>query len=180
MAKMTKILDMKKTIFSRNGEHNATFEFGLVPFKGQRTRCRITVDVRLRYDKNERPCFSASARVVCGRSYVMGGQCLDDIYRDSFNMRSNSTFNLIYGLWKRNHLNNINAAVNEEQQKLIDEFIANGNDNDYYKVCDYLKSIGNFSYVIDGEICNYGEKWYYRPISAEDMESINKIFELDM
>ena len=178
---MKERLDVTKTLRNVPGERIATFTFGLVTFRGQRTRCRPTVDVRIRYDNHGRPCFSAGATVMCGRSYVMGGECLDSIYRDSFAMRHNSTFKMIYGLWKRNHLNDLNAAVNEEQQKLVDEFIANGGENfryDYTTVCDYLKSIGKFSYVVDGKTCNYCEGWYYRPISDEDMTAINELFEL--
>jgi hypothetical protein len=178
---MKERLDVTKTIRNVNGELIATFKFGLVTFKGQRTRCRPTVDVRIRYDRCNRPCFSAMAGVMCGRRYVMGGQCLDSIYKDSFGMRHSPTFKTIYGLWERNHLNDMNAAVNDEQQKLVKEFIANGGENfcyDYTKVCDYLKSIGKFSYVVDGRTCNYGERWYYRPISDEDMSAINELFEL--
>ena len=178
---MTEKLNVTKTILKMDREMKATFKFGLVTFKGQRTRCRPIVDVRMRYDRHGRPCFSAMADVVCCRSYVMGGQCLDSIYRDSFGMRHSPTFKMIYGLWKRNHLNDMKAAVNEEQQKLVDEFIANGGEGfryDYTKVCDYLKSIGKFSYVVDGETCNYGEKWYYRPISDEDMTAIKELFEI--
>ena len=178
---MTKRLDVTKTLLKKDGEMKATFKFGLVPFKGQRTRCRPTVEVRMHHDKHGRPCFSAMANVVCCNSYVMGGQCLESIFRDSFGMRFNPTFNMIYGLWKRNHLNDMNSAVNEEQQKLVDEFIANVDRDsryDYTKVCDYLKSIGKFSYVVDGETCNYGEKWYYRPISDKDMTAIKELFEI--
>jgi hypothetical protein len=180
---MTEKLKMTKTIHNVDGELTATFKFGLVTFKGQRTRCRPTVDVRIRYDKYNRPCFSAMADVKCGRSWVMGGQCLDSIYRDSFGMRHSPTFKTIYGLWERNHLNDLKAAVNEEQQKLVDEFVANYPEDyhghpSYTKVCDYLKSIGKFSYVVDGKTCNYGERWYYRPISDEDMAAINELFEL--
>ena len=179
---MTEKLNVTKNLCELHGELRATFTFGLVSFKGQRTRCRPTVDVRLRYDRHGRPCFSAMADVVCGRSYVMGGQCLDSIHRDSFAMRHSPTFKMIYGLWKRNHLNDLNASVNDEQQKFVDEFIvANGGENfryDYTKVCDYLKSIGKFSYVVDGKTCNYGEGWYYRPISDEDMAAIKELFEI--
>lgn len=179
---MTERLDVTKTLRNVVGELKATFKFGLVTFKGQRTRCRPTVDVSLRYDRYRRPCFSAMANVLCGRRYVMGGQCLDSIYRDSFAMRHNPTFNMIYGLWKRNHLNDLNASVNDEQQKFVDKFIAaNGGENfryDYTKVSNYLKSIGKFSYVVDGKTCNYGEGWYYRPISDEDMTAIKELFEI--
>lgn len=180
---MIEKLKVTKTLRNIDGEWIATFKFGLVTFKGQRTRCRPTVDVRIHYDKHGRPCFSAMANVMCGRSWVTGGQCLDSIYRDSFGMRHSPTFKLIYGLWKRNHLNDMKAAVNEEQDKLVDEFVAKHCDdcygcNRYNKICDYLKSIGKFSYVVDGETCNYGEKWYYRSISDEDMTAINELFEL--
>lgn len=178
---MNEKLNVTKTLRNVPGERIATFKFGLVTFRGQRTRCRPTVDVRIRYDNHNRPCFSAMANVMCGRSHIMGGQCLDSIYRDSFAMRHSPTFKMIYGLWERNHLNDLKASVNDEQQKLVDEFVANGGENfryDYTKVCDYLKSIGKFSYVVDGKTCNYGEGWYYRPISDEDMTAINDLFEI--
>ena len=151
------------------------FNFGKVDAMGSGRKINaVEVTMELRPTKNG-PELSVCGDVWNSRhtDIVMGGQCLDELLGlvDSPLMRS------IRGLWKRNHLNAMDAAATDEQRAAVDEYKAecarNRKGYEYDEACAYLKKRNLFEVALpDGTKAKYGHGWYYRPISAEDMESI--------
>jgi hypothetical protein len=110
--------------------------------------------------------FSANSR-------NFGGQCYDIILDDdSLKIIDKEQVKRIIELWKKYHLNNLNAGC-VEQTAAVEEF-KKSNKYDYNAVCEYLKkknlhSIGGYE---------YGTKWLINPLSEKDIlliiETINK------
>lgn len=132
----------------------------------------VTVDVSLKNDIKNRPCFSASACVWNKRHtdcYICG-QCLDEL-----NI-SDPNFIQIKALWKRNHLNDLNAGTERQETAIKDALVSGKIERyDYTKACDYLKSIGLYEDTYEGKPYKYGYGWCYRPISSDDLEQIKSI-----
>lgn len=161
-----------------------TIVFGKFPVTSKRRVNEISVDVEWSDETGHGlPRFS-----VCGHAWnathtdiTMGGQCLDELnefvckYGKSVKMVK--LWKEVYGLWQRNHLNDMVAYANEDQRKAVDECVdLNGGKFDYDKVCDFLKSKGIYYVYVNGNKCGYGEKWYYKPIPEEDVKRIEGIF----
>jgi hypothetical protein len=180
-------------------------EFGKVDYCGNgRKDCPVIVDVELR-EKGGEKTFTISKETkeriytgettpkyyefsVCGTVYnrlktdcYMGGQCLDEIAR----YIKTPLFKEIYTLWKKYHLNSMNAGT-PEQTAAIEEWKKQGNKYDYTKVCEYLKSIGlyevNYTGLSVGKVYNnepykYGHGWLVREIPENDLKRIVEILE---
>lgn len=150
-----------------------TFNFGKIAYINPRRKLNlVTVEMKLIYSADGLPQFTASADVWNAHKtdIVMGGQCLDDLYEIS-ELKNNSLFHTIYGLWKRNHLNNLNAGT-VEQTELVNEWVKKNGQYDYTKVCEYLNSIGKYEVNYNGKRYKYGQDWLYREISDDDLSTI--------
>lgn len=154
-----------------------TFEFGKVDATNSSNKLNlVTLEVELK-DKDGLPVFS-----VCGNVWnskqsdiIIGGQCIDTIYREYKYQLSNLTlYKTIMGLWERNHLNDMNAGT-PEQTEAIRKWEDSGNKYSYTDACEYLKNINLYNVIHEGKPYTYGHKWLYRPISEVDLKTISEL-----
>ena len=147
-------------------------EFGKIKLDGYKKKCNeVTVDLELReHDWGKE--FTCCGYIWNGRrtDCIYGGQCLDTIAK----YINTPLFNEIHRLWKKYHLNGMNAGT-EEQEKAVDEYLANGNRYDYYDVCKYLKSIDLYEVDYNGKPYKYGTSWLHREIPENDLKIIESI-----
>ena len=151
-----------------------TFKYGKIDYSGKgRKAYAVDIEVELREDRFERPVFT-----VCGNIWntkhtdiVCGGQCLDEIAR----YVHNPEFKFWYTMWKKYHLNDMNAGT-PEQEEAIRQWKEAGNKYDYTEACKYLESIGLYEVEYHGIEFNgmykYGHGWLYQPIEQKDLEKI--------
>ena len=150
-----------------------TISFGKHNVNGHESPLEITVDLTLEGGDTERPCFSASAFVCDAQNddCEMGGQCLEEILEEVPDMKDNALYNRIVGLWKRNHLNDMNAGTPKQEAEVKRWLGEEHRRYDYGEVCEHLKSVG----LYEDNGYKYGSSWLYREISAEDLASIKEI-----
>ena len=108
----------------------------------------------------------------------MGGQCLDELVKY---FKGNKTFDFIYDMWNKYHLNGMNAGT-IEQENALKEAVKNGEltsygANNYENTCNYLKSIGLYEVEVDGKPYRYGSGWLVREIPEDDLERIEYFLE---
>lgn len=148
-----------------------TFELGKVDYLNHnRKDCAVEVEIELR-EKDNKVVFSSYGRVWNARhtDIYCGGQCLDEI---KGLLPDNETFNKIYRLWKLYHLNDMHSGT-PSQEKAIREWESCGNDYDYNKACEYLKSIN----LYEDNGYRYGSGWLYEPIPEDDLNLIKELLE---
>lgn len=102
--------------------------------------------------------------------YEGGGQCLDEIAKD---YPKNKEVQLITKLWKKYHLNDMNAGSPKQTEYLK----SLGEYKSYEWACEELKKVGllydkEFS---PDEPYQYGSAWLYREIPKDDLELIKQI-----
>ena len=104
--------------------------------------------------------------------YLGAGQCLDRIAKDYPN---NKEVQLIVKLWRKYHLNDMNAGSPKQT-----EYLATlGEYQSYEWACEELKKV---DLLYDKEFSpdqpyRYGSAWLYRDIPKKDLETIKKIIE---
>lgn len=155
-----------------------TFSFGKHAVNSERKINEITLEIELRENKENKPVFTASADVWNARhtDIVMGGQCLDDLMEY---IGDNELFREIHGLWKRNHLNGLNAGTKEQMECIAthkDEI--NEEDGWYTKELNLLKKYNMDVVEYNGKPYKYGTGWIYRPIPDEDLKRIKELLSL--
>lgn len=157
-----------------------TFNFGKIAYSNPKRKTNlVTVKMELRQNEDGLPCFTASADVWNAHKtdIVMGGQCFDELIKFP-ELKSNKKFRVIYNLWKRNHLNDINAGT-LEQTWLVNDWVEKNGQYDYTKVCEYLKSIGKYEADHNGGKYKYGHGWIYREITEDDLGIITQLLSDD-
>lgn len=120
------------------------------------------VEVELTADNN----FTASGWLKVGRSEY-GGQCLDEM---NVYFNGDETFDTIYKMWKKHHLNDLHAGT-VAQEEALEKAGYTGWANNYKECCDYLESIGLF----DDNGYKFGHGWLKREIPEEDLNTIKKL-----
>jgi len=157
-----------------------TFKFRVSDKK--RLRYTVTVEINLETKENGLPVFTASATVGNGGRYERGGQCFDDIlkYYTFNNPTDYKIFLNIYDIWKRNHLNNLNAGTEKQMTALKNgyESYCSGREitDKFESQCDYLKSIDLYVDILEGGMpYKYGSGWIYRAISEKDLLKIDEL-----
>jgi hypothetical protein len=164
-------------MIGRNDEKRRTIELGKIAFYGDRRINMADVEIALWKDEKGRPVFSACGEIWNSRhtDVVCGGQCFDELKRY---FHANALFQMVEGLWKRNHLNDTNAGT-PEQEKALAEGAASGEltGHDYDADCAYLKKHGLYTVTVDGKPYDYGTSWLYRPIDADDLGHIEDLIE---
>lgn len=143
-----------------------TFDFGKIDFYGKGRKVnKVEVSVELTEDE----CFRVSGEIWNSRhtDIECGGQCLDEIAQY---IKGNETFDKIYKYWKLYHLNDLHAGTQKQEKALNDAGITNWA-NDYYKVCDYLESIG---LLYDGDY-KFGSGWLKYSIPEDDLNDIRSL-----
>ena len=108
----------------------------------------------------------------------MGGQCLDEL---APYFKGNKTFDFLYDMWDKYHLNGMNAGT-IEQEDALKEAVKNGEltsygANNYENTCNYLKSVGLYEVEVDGKPYKYGSGWLVREIPEDDLERIEYFLE---
>ena len=153
-----------------------TISFGKIDLNGKGCKINyVTVEMELKHDKDNKPCFSASVDVWNSRhtDLEMFGQCLDDLVPF---FKDNELYMEIVGLWQRNHLNNLTPGTPEQMRCLAehkDEI--NEDDGWYTKELNLLEKYNLDVVDLDGEPYKYGTKWLTRDISEEDLKAIERI-----
>jgi len=152
-----------------------TFKFGKISYnRAHRHTNAVEVKVELK-DTDNGPVFSAVGAIWNERhtDWTSGGQNLDTIAL----YVHDPIFIKIFGWWLRYHLNGTHAGT-PEQEAAITQWRLEGNQYDYKKVCEYLKSIGLYEVphpVRKGETYKYGHEWLYRPIDEEDLRAMKEL-----
>ena len=151
-----------------------TIKFGKFAIDSKRKVNAVEVEVEFYEDKLERPVFKCMASVWNSKhtDITMGGQCLDSLVPY---LKEDRKFMTIWGLWKRNHLNDMDACANDAQRKAVKEY-RKDKPYDYDKVCEYLKGKGLYEVEVEGKKCKYGHDWYYREIPEADLIKIQALF----
>ena len=114
-----------------------------------------------------------------GTDCVLGGQCLDTIaqYVDD------PVFREIYAIWKRWHLNGMNAGT-PEQEDAVKKWIADGHKYDYDSACAYLAEIGLLTVpfhgvsagrVYNGELYTYGRGWIVNELPQDVVDRVKEL-----
>lgn len=167
-----------------------TFYFGKIRanFAGRKENL-VTVTVELRKCGGEKTPeymeFSAHANVWNRiRSDILyGGQCLDFINEHRDELNDPETWDKIYRLWEKYHLNGMHAGT-PEQEKAVNEWLSMGNEYDYTAACEMLKNRGLYDmpfYGItigkryNGELYKYGHGWVVNEIPADDLKNIENL-----
>ena len=154
------------------------FKFGKVDaYNIGKRNCLVTVEVELKLDREGCEVFTASGNVWNNlkTDIIQGGQCLDDLIKFK-ELKYNKQLLLIHDLWKKYHLNNMNAGTLEQSQALEKWHKENGTRFDYTKDVEYLKSIDLYEVTLkDGSPYKYGHSWLYREIPENDLNIIKTL-----
>lgn len=162
-------------------------DFGKIDFNGcgrKINRVRLSVELRT---NNGIESLSVCGEVWNSRNTdcVTCGQCLDSILPF---FKGNTQFETIYDLWKKYHLNDLNAGTHKQTEALKKQF-GNLSADNYEKHCEYLKSIGLYEdKLAKGETLSYkgkntlkkyayGTGWICYEIPEDDLKKIKNILE---
>jgi hypothetical protein len=130
--------------------------------------------------------FTVSADVWNARhtDIYMGGQCLDTVnerYRDQ--IRNLELWDEVVDLWRKYHLNTMQAGTPEQMKALEDWKRETGHPSwnfDYEGLCEYLKG-RNLYFVPDpenpGKTYEFGTRWLTKEIPEEDRKRMDKLME---
>lgn len=144
--------------------------FGKIDFNNTGKKIN-EVEIEVNYS-NDRLSICGSVWNSKKTDIIAGGQCLDEIKPY---LKNDKKFNYIYLLWKKYHLNDMNAG-SPLQQMFIDELKL---DNyDYEVVCKELEKAGlllDESYIYDDKPYRYGSAWLFKPIPNEIKQYIETI-----
>lgn len=150
------------------------FNFGKIDFYGNGRKINA-VSVEM--------CYEDGRLAICGDIWnahhtdcVSCGQNLDTIRE----YVSDPTFLELYDLWKNWHLNDMHAGT-EKQERIIKNWLDEGNAYNYDEACRVLVSCGMYvdeSYIHNGKPYRYGTAWLKREIPADVEERINNLFNL--
>ena len=155
-------------------------EFGKVDYhnRGKKTNL-VRLELELKNKEGKGYVFTASGEVWQAnmRDIYMSGQCIDSIWNEFANQIEKKALYLeIMNLWKRNHLNDMNAGT-AEQEAAIEQWKKQGNKYEYTAACNYLKSIDLYEVEHNGKPYKYGHAWIYSSISSNDLKRIKEIIE---
>jgi hypothetical protein len=120
-------------------------------YNNGRKCCRADIEFELTDDGR----FSMSANVWNSQQtdIIRGGQCVDDVLKMA-HLSKQPKYKRMIEIWNQYHLNDMQAGT-PEQTNAIRQWEKQGNQYDYTKVCEYLKSIGLYEvnkpneYVLD-------------------------------
>ena len=175
-----------------------TFTFGKIAYDNPHAKTNlVTIDVELKTRGGEMT-FTVDRKTgektitgktpvytelsICGNVWnrrktniLCGGQCLDTIAEYAAQLEDRDTFELLFDLWKKYHLNGMHAGT-PEQEKAIEEWKAAGNKYEYTAVCEMLKERGLYEVNYTGlsvgrryenEPYKYGHAWLVQPLPGD-------------
>lgn len=159
----------------------AIIDFGSINLYGTGKYYRAIVKLELEHEEDGKIVFSACGdlKTANRRGWTGGGQCLDKIEKHKADIipALRPLWNTVYRLWKTYHLNDMHAGT-PEQEKMVKEWKAKGNEFEYDAVCNYLKDIGMYEVDLNGEPYKYGHKWLYEPIPEKDLNLITAVIDI--
>ena len=140
----------------------------------------LQVTISLEEKESGKPIFTASCDLWNCRNTdtICGGQSFDSILEYIPELKDNELYMKIYHLWKKHHLNDMDASANDAQRKAVNDYCKDHEKYDYGRVCDFLKKKNLYEVEVDGKMCKYGHEWYYRPIPENDLKEIMNLFNL--
>lgn len=137
--------------------------FGKFAIGSNRRINEVTIEIELREDRE---------LSICGKVWnmkhtdcIMCGQCLDELY--SY-LKFNPLFMEIYWLWRKYHLNYVNAGT-IEQERCLNMYRKRG--DSYPEDCETLKQHG--LYEIEGY--KYGHAWLHRELPSYVKDRVIRI-----
>ena len=140
-----------------------TFNYN-IKYEGKPAKVKVEVEL------TSNNVFTASGSLIIPNrvlfkddEYIMGGQCLDEL-KEYIN---DETFNTIYVMWKKHHLNDMHAGT-EKQEAALNEAGLTQYANKYKECCDYLESIN----LLKDDGYKFGTGWLKREIPEEDLNII--------
>lgn len=128
-----------------------------------RFKCNDNATAKVEVELTNDNVFRASAMVTSKGELIMGGQCLDELKE----MINDETFDTIYKMWKKHHLNDMHPGTEKQEEALTNGGYTSWANN-YTECCNYLESIG---LLIDNGY-KFGTGWLKRDISDNDIEII--------
>ena len=135
-------------------------------FLGYVEHRKAEVNIKL-YDTKHGKVFSADGEIK-NNSY---GQNLDELNEYFGN---HHIFKEIYKLWKKYHLNDLNAGTVKQENAIKEQEYLFGK-MDYSAECEYLKSINMFEVPLNGKVYKYGHQWLFREIPLHDLNKIENL-----
>lgn len=162
-----------------------TIQLGKIAYWGNRKINAVDVEIEVRECGGEptyrgglfcgyTPTYTELS--ICGNIWnarhtdiVCGGQCIDEIAKYIHSPKVQA----IQAMWKKYHLNGMNAGTIEQEAAIKKHFAETGERYDYTKACDYLKSIGMYEVeytgksvgkIFDHEMYKYGHAWLVRDL----------------
>lgn len=148
--------------------------------------CDVEIELR-QYGKDAGDgCPDYVELSICGRVWnvrhsdiVSGGQNLDSMAL----VIKDEKFKKIHEIWKRWHLNGLNAGTPEQEAK-VKEWLDAGNRYDYDAVCSMLKDCGLYEVeftgktsgrMYDHELYKYGHGWVVEDLPADVIEFVKGV-----
>ncbi len=141
----------------------------------------MTLTRTLRNEKGERGVIELTVKEnekgkeilsICGEVFEKGkrtpkraGQC-EDFIAVEFHAQGLEHF---IAIWKKWHLNDLNAGTPQQEAAIIEMFGKESADN-FNAECGYLKSIGLYEVEVEGKPYAYGNGWLYREVPKEEMD----------
>lgn len=94
-------------------------KFGRIAYYSKRKIYPVEVTIELRDSDTDKPEFVVSCEVWNSKrtDTVMGGQCLDSV---ALYFKNDKLYQLILNLWKKYHLNGLNAGTAEQLKCICD------------------------------------------------------------
>jgi len=158
------------------------FHFGKIDYNGcGRKINEVTINIELKKREVGKPVFTASVDIWNSKhtDVIACGQMIDDVVNEFF--PKNKIAQEIKDLWEKYHLNDLHAGT-PTQMKFIEEHKDEIVESDgwYTKELNLLKKYGMERDIYNGVEYYYGKSWVYWPISDEDLERINKLFDSEL
>lgn len=162
-----------------------TIQLGKIAYCGNRKINAVDVEIEVRECGGEptyrgglfcgyTPTYTELS--ICGNIWnarhtdiVCGGQCIDEIAKYIHSPKVQA----IQAMWKKYHLNGMNAGTVEQEAAVKKHFAEIGRRYDYTEACEYLKSIGLYEVEYTGKSCGrmydhemyrYGHAWLVRDL----------------
>ena len=148
-------------------------------YLGQNNQGHSIIDFELK-ETEKGLCFSASGlhdyqydNYRDDWDYQGGGQCLDSIAKD---YADNQDVKTIVKLWKKHHLNDMNAGT-PRQTKYLESL---GEYKSYDWACEELEKANllhdkEFNYPNQKDGYRYGTAWLHREIPSKDVKQIKEL-----
>ncbi len=146
---------------------------------GKHQKGSSVIDMEL-YETENGWCFTASGlydyqynRSFREWDYHGGGQCLDRIAEDH---PKNEELQIIVKLWKKYHLNDLNAGTPKQTEYLK----SLGEYKNYDWACKELKKVDllydkEYNYPNQSKGYQYGSAWLHHEIPTDDLELIKQL-----